>query len=245
MGSSMEQVRAFQQTLARPAGGFRTKRGMVESILSLPSCSGEDRTEKLIERLCQSSISIDTKKSGGSGVIVFADGSDALVLTARHVIEAALRSEKSKSLKLRNDGRSAKARRLLVAPHGIDVALVEARGNIGPPAPIGTEKPRLGAKVIVIGAGMGIDNSVSMGIVSKVFMEKARKFGYDIIQTDAVINPGNSGGGIFKAATGELVGVTCYKLVVGGKRLAEGGFAISVNLMLKAPLEGWRVVELA
>ncbi len=239
MGPRMKAAR-----MLAPEGGFIGKQGLVEELRKLASGPDEGRLERLIERLCQSSISIDTKGSGGSGVVISSEGRDALILTARHVIEPAFRSKKAKSIELRNDGISAKARRLLIAPRGIDAAIVETDGRLGPAVPLCPHPPRLGCGVIVIGAGMGIDNSVSMGIVSKRMEEKAGRLTYDIIQTDAMVNLGNSGGGVFRAATGELIGIVSYKLIVGGERLAEGGFAISVSILERAPLDGWKVFEL-
>ncbi len=239
MASALKAVHALVS-----GDGFKGKQGLREEILGLASCSGEERMEKLIERLCQSSISIDTRGSGGSGVIIYSEGRDALVLTARHVIEPACRSKKAGTLELKNDGIYARARRIFLPPHRIDAALLETEGRLGPAVPLCFERPRLGSGLIVIGAGMGIDNSVSMGIVSKRIEEKAKGFSYDVIQTDAVVNLGNSGGGVFKRSTGELIGIVSYKLVIGGERLAEGGFAISVSILMKAPMEGWKAVEL-
>ncbi len=225
--------------------GLAGRKGMLESIMK-GARHDDEKTEAMVEKLCRSSVTIDTKSSGGSGVIIHSDGEHAMILTCRHVIEPAYRSKKSKSLKVHNDGRTAEAVSLMIAPGGIDLAMLEVRGDIGPVAPMSFVRPRPGAGLIVIGAGMGIDNTVSMGIVSKVFKEKARGgFEYDIIHTDAATNPGNSGGGLFRASSGELVGILSYKLVVSGTHLAEGGFAISVDTLERIGTDGWKVVPLA
>lgn len=77
-----------------------------------------------------------------------------------------------------------------------------------------------GDDVFAIGNPLGLERSVSRGIVSN----RARNFqGLVYVQTTAQINPGNSGGPLFNAR-GEVVGVTNMKLILG-----EGlGFAIPV-----------------
>lgn len=223
---------------------FAAKQKLLEGIIK-GARKDDEKTEALVEKLCRSSVTIDTRSSGGSGVIIHSDGEHAVILTCRHVIEPAYRSKKAKSLKVHNDGRTAEAVSLMIAPGGIDLAMLEVRGDIGPVAPMSFVRPRPGAGLIVIGAGMGIDNSVSMGIVSKVFKENARGgFEYDVIHTDAATNPGNSGGGLFRANTGELVGILSYKLVVSGTHLAEGGFAIAVDTLERIAPDGWKAIKL-
>jgi serine protease Do len=78
-----------------------------------------------------------------------------------------------------------------------------------------------GDSVFAIGNPLGLDRSVSQGIIST----RARNFeGLTYIQTTAEINPGNSGGPLFNSR-GEVIGVTNMKLV-GGEGL---GFAIPIS----------------
>ena len=78
-----------------------------------------------------------------------------------------------------------------------------------------------GDSVFAIGNPLGLDRSVSQGIIST----RARNFeGITYIQTTAEINPGNSGGPLFNSR-GEVIGVTNMKLV-GGEGL---GFAIPIS----------------
>ena len=78
-----------------------------------------------------------------------------------------------------------------------------------------------GDSVFAIGNPLGLDRSVSQGIIST----RARNFeGLTYIQTTAEINPGNSGGPLFNSR-GEVIGVTNMKLL-GGEGL---GFAIPIS----------------
>lgn len=87
----------------------------------------------------------------------------------------------------------------------------------------GESDSKEGDDVFAIGNPLGLERSVSRGIVST----RNRNFqGLVYIQTTAQINPGNSGGPLFNSR-GEVVGVTNMKLILG-----EGlGFAIPVNYL--------------
>lgn len=65
----------------------------------------------------------------------------------------------------------------------------------------------IGEKVFAIGSPMGLENSISEGIVSG----KREKNGIKLVQTTAAISSGNSGGGLFNEK-GELLGITTFKL---------------------------------
>lgn len=239
----MARMLPSETSCVRKGGGFASKKTLLEEIMRSVS-AGPDRMEQLVERLCRSNVTIETKDAVGSGVIL-PGGGHGVILTARHVVADAIRRRRLKGLEIRNDGRSAKAVRILAAPHGIDLALVELDRRIGPAAALSPGRPRPGAPVIVIGAGMGIDNTVSMGIVSKVLTETARKgFEYQVLQTDAAISPGNSGGGVFSAGNGGLIAITSYKLRIGKRQLAEGGFAITAGNLQFLPAEDWKAFAL-
>lgn len=206
----------------------------------------DDERERHIEKICQSSVKIETKNSEGSGVIIGTDHYRTIIMTNRHVIDPAYRSKRSKTLEVMKEGRSAMAQRILIAPHGLDLAIIEVRGELGAQARISFTEHKPGAKVVVVGAGLGFENAVSMGIVSKLLVEKTRTgFEYDVIHTDAQVNLGNSGGGIFRFSSGELIGVVTYKLVAENKQLAEGGFAISIGMLGKIQKEEWKAVPLS
>lgn len=239
MGSMLRQLAKVH----RKRQEFADKSRLIESIMKTHR-TDDERVEQLVEELCKSSVTIDTKNSGGSGVVILA-GRQNLLLTCRHVIEPAIKSGRKKSLKIYNGEKTARAESIIAAPYGIDLALVEIDGVIGPAASMTFTRPRPGAGVMVIGAGMGIDNTVSMGIVSKIIAEKGRKgFGYEVFQTDAVVNPGNSGGGLFRSSSGELIGIITYKLKHGKSQLAEGGFGISTGTIAAIPKDEWKVVRL-
>jgi S1-C subfamily serine protease len=97
-------------------------------------------------------------------------------------------------------------------------------------APLGnSDALQVGDWAIAVGNPYGLDNTVTLGIVSSL-NRNARKLGIldkrlDLIQTDAAINPGNSGGPLLNAS-GEVVGINTLVRSGPGAGL---GFAIPIN----------------
>ena len=116
----------------------------------------------------------------------------------------------------------------------LDLALLKIEtpdGRTFPTVPLGdSDELKQGQPVFAIGAPLGLERSVSQGIISlKNRLEEGRIY----IQTTTQINPGNSGGPLFNLR-GEVVGVNNMKIVAAG---AEGlGFAIP-GAVLKAFLK--------
>ncbi len=81
---------------------------------------------------------------------------------------------------------------------------------------------------MAIGSPLGLDNSVTAGIVSAVNREVSDEDGnkYVAIQTDAAINSGNSGGALVNSK-GQVIGVNTLKL--SGTSVEGIGFAIPIN----------------
>ena len=142
------------------------------------------------------------QRSGGSGVIISADG---YIVTNNHVIEEATKLK----VKL-NDGRTFDAKLVGTDPT-TDVALIKIEEKDLPTIPFGNSNDlRLGEWVLAIGSPFDLQSTITAGIVSA----KARQLGVipdelrveSFIQTDAAVNPGNSGGALVNTR-GELVGI--------------------------------------
>ena len=143
------------------------------------------------------------------------------VVTNFHVIQGA----SSATVKLA-DGRDYQAALVGASPeHDIAVLKIGVGFKRPPAVPVGTSADlQVGQKVIAIGNPFGLEQTVTVGIVSA----KGRVIGAgpydDFIQTDASINPGNSGGPLFNAK-GEVIGINTA-IVRGGQGI---GFATPVN----------------
>jgi len=156
----------------------------------------------------------------GSGVIVSAQG-QGYVLTNNHVIAHATDIQV-----LLYDGRIAKAT-LVGADEETDLAVLKIDASNLPVIHLADEQQlRAGDVVLAIGNPLGLNQTVTMGIISAVGRQLNNASAEDFIQTDAAINLGNSGGALINTS-GELIGINT--LLIGKASGAEGiGFAIPV-----------------
>lgn len=156
----------------------------------------------------------------GSGVIVRAMGHD-YVLTNNHVIANAQDIQV-----LLYDGRIAKAT-LVGADEESDLAVLKIDASNLPVIHLADKQSlRAGDVVLAIGNPLGLNQTVTMGIVSAIGRQLNSSSAEDFIQTDAAINLGNSGGALVNTK-GRLVGINT--LLIGKPADAEGiGFAIPV-----------------
>src|SRR5229473_2047012 len=77
------------------------------------------------------------------------------------------------------------------------------------------QRPRVGQLVFAIGSPEGLQNSVTMGVISAIFRQPDPTKAMAYIQTDAPINPGNSGGPLVDM-NGSVVGINTFILSQGG-----------------------------
>ena len=175
------------------------------------------------------------RRSGGSGVILDPSG---YIVTNSHVIEGARRVQVLVP-RAADDGRGTS----IVRPRGVamdatiigvdsetDLAVLKVDGKNLPALPIGdSDALRQGQIVFAFGSPLGLENSVSMGIISAVGRQLELDDPMVYIQTDAPINPGNSGGPLVNA-DGRLVGINTLILSQSGGN--EGlGFAAPSNIV--------------
>jgi putative serine protease PepD len=124
-----------------------------------------------------------------------------------------------------------------------DLAVVRAQGVSGlTPIAIGSSKDvKVGEQVVAIGSPLGLQGTVTTGIVSALNRPVAAGDGsgknvtvLDAIQTDAAINPGNSGGALVNM-DGELIGVNSAIASMGGGE--GGGQSGSIGLGFAIPAD--------
>ena len=163
----------------------------------------------------------------GSGVIISTDGH---IMTASHVVEFA----NEVRVKLQN-GTSFQAD-VLSSSSAADVALLKLR-NVPPnlkAVKMGESKTsKIGEQVMIIGAPLGLEHSLSVGYISRKMNKNMLTNGEmaGFIQTDASINHGNSGGPMLNMK-GELIGIVSFILSQSGG--FEGlGFAVDIDTAKK------------
>jgi len=160
------------------------------------------------------------ERGTGSGFIIDAQG---LILTNAHVIEGA-----DRVLVTLKDGREF-AGEVLGEDPLTDLAVIRVEASGLPTVTLGdSEQLRPGEWAIAIGNPLGLDNTVTAGIISATGRSSSQVRVPDkrvsFIQTDAAINPGNSGGPLLNEQ-GQVIGVNTA--IIGG---AQGlGFAIPIN----------------
>ena len=128
----------------------------------------------------------------GSGVIVSSDG---YIVTNNHVVGGADKVEVRLS-----DGRGFPATIVGTDPKS-DVAIIKINKTGLPAIKIGdSSKLRIGSFVLAVGNPFGLEETVTMGIVSALGRSGLGITDYEnFIQTDAAINPGNSGGALVES----------------------------------------------
>ena len=170
----------------------------------------------------------------GSGVIVDPNG---YIMTNAHVVEGAQRIRVALPLPMSESSsqvpvgkRRILEARLLGLHKETDLALLKIDETDLPTLPLlSQQRPRVGQLVFAIGSPEGLQNSVTMGVVSALARQADPAKPLTYIQTDAPINPGNSGGPLVDM-NGSVVGINTFILSQGGG--SEGlGFAIPARVV--------------
>ena len=200
---TVESVDPFEEFFSNPFGGF------------FGQGNGGRR---------QRQVQTPKRAAAGSGVIISADG---YIVTNNHVVDGA--DELTVSL---NEGSKEYSARVIGADKTTDLALIKIDGKNLPAIQIAnSDNVKVGEWVLAVGNPLGLNNTVTAGIISA----KARTLGANgvesFIQTDAAINQGNSGGALVNTR-GELVGINAMLASPTGSNIGYG-FAIPTAIMNK------------
>ena len=175
----------------------------------------------------QEAASLTRQRTTGSGVVVDAEG---YIVTNAHVVRGAISVRVLVAGARRSESGAPLEAKIIGIDRGTDIALIKVdRGNLTT-LPFGdSDSLRQGDLVLAVGSPLGLQNSVSMGVVSS----PARQIGEDnplaYIQTDASINPGNSGGALINV-DGQLMGINSFIYTQSGG--SQGiGFAVPSNVV--------------
>ena len=177
---------------------------------------------------------LTAENSSGSGIILSADG---FILTNAHVVKNAHSVKVQLNIRAEREARAqgdTSFNRPLVGTivgvdHDTDLAVVKIERNNLPYLTFGNSHDlKQGEVVLALGNPLGLDNSVSFGVVSAVARQIKPDDAMVYIQTDAPINPGNSGGPLVDV-DGHVVGINTFILTQSGG--SEGiGFAIPSSI---------------
>jgi serine protease Do len=169
---------------------------------------------------------LSRQRSTGSGVILTRDG---YIVTNNHVVQGARKIEVRFASETRADSReSTVIAKLVGADRESDLAVIKVERVDLPVLDLGNSNDlKQGQVVMAFGNPLGLEGSVSMGIVSSVARRLHPEDAMVYVQTDAPINPGNSGGPLVDTE-GRVVGINTLIFTQSGG--SEGiGFAIPSN----------------
>ena len=219
------------------AGGTSITAAPSVPAASLPAGSVEQVAAKVVPSVVKLETDMGRASEEGSGIILSSDG---LILTNNHVVEAA--KDGSDTTITFADGRTTKFTVVGTDPSS-DIAVVKADGvsDLTPITLGSSANLKVGQDVVAIGSPLGLEGTVTTGIISALNRPVAaggdirnQNTVLDAIQTDAAINPGNSGGALVNM-NGELVGVNSAIATLGGDSAdAQSG---SIGLGFAIPID--------
>ncbi|MDO8623048.1 MAG: trypsin-like peptidase domain-containing protein [archaeon] len=192
--------------------------GSLDTQLTELKATASSDFSGIIEDVIPSVVTIRTDVAQGTGFIITQDGyivTNAHVLSGGHEVYAITSNQESKGGKL------------IGYNEMFDLALLKIDGNYQALELANSDDVQTGEKVIAIGNPLGLQFSVSEGIVSGVHRPGINNLEI-YIQTDAALNPGNSGGPLINKK-GEAIGMNNFK-AVGSENL---GFALESNYIKK------------
>lgn len=176
-------------------------------------------------------LSQQTAEASGSGIIISEDG---YILTNNHIVNSTessyyyeVSAASAVTVYLYNDSTPYEAE-IIGTDEDTDLAIIKINKQGLTPVELGnSDDVSVGEFVLAIGNPLGLQSSVTSGIVSAVNREvttEGKKF--VLIQTDAAINSGNSGGALVNSE-GKVIGINTLKL--SGTGIEGMGFAIPIN----------------
>jgi S1-C subfamily serine protease len=168
---------------------------------------------------------VDADRFSGTAFVIKTGDSGTTLLTNYHVV-AQLYESSGRTVSLEHDSQRFNARIVKVSPDD-DLAMLQSTDKF-PALTAVTEDVAQGAPVVVVGAPLGLAQSVTTGVVSAIRNDVPGEDGRTYIQFSAPINSGNSGGPVVNAQK-QVVGIATAKA-----QDAEGiGLAIPISVACK------------
>ena len=186
---------------------------------------------EIVAKVSTATVTIYTDKNLGSGFIISDDGK---IVTNFHVIKDVISNKKL--LIRRYDGSFLLVTKVLKIDKEYDLAILQAEGKNLPYLPLGdSDIIKIGEPICVIGAPLGLEATVSEGIISAIRELKGLQF----FQITAPVSPGNSGSPVVNRK-GEVIGIVVFQIPKGQNL----NFAIPVNILKKIMTETSKPISL-
>lgn len=176
---------------------------------------------------------VQSAEATGSGIIISNDG---YILTNNHIINSSDSSSyyqvsEATSIKvaLSSDTETSYDAEIIGTDELTDLAILKIDAKDLVPAEFGdSDSVQVGEFVLAVGSPLGLETSVTAGIVSGLNRTITTSDGttYTVTQTDCAINSGNSGGALVNSK-GQVIGINTLK--ISGTGIEGVGFAIPIN----------------
>jgi len=162
----------------------------------------------VVKEVEPSVVTIRTDIRLGSGVIYHSDGS---IVTDAHVVENE-QKQPFKNVQVQFADGSQSQGTVLGVDDVTDVGIIKVDRTGLPAAKFASSDPEVGSMTVVIGSPLGLEETVTAGIVSSLHRnmppsKESPHGAIDLLQTDAPISPGNSGGAVADS-TGQVIGLS-------------------------------------
>lgn len=205
----MTSAPSAPQAVSEPRMDTTVKREEPPQDLSGRSTVEEEKKElsvtEIIRATRQSVVVVKTPSSMGSGFFINSQGH---IVTNQHVLS------KADSAQIKTaEGQVFRVRKILRedAAGDLVIASTDATPAESKPVRLSSRLPDVGEKIVVIGSPLGLEQTVSDGIVSAV---RRNSHAVDLIQITAPVSPGNSGGPLFNMQ-GDVIGITTFQYRTG------------------------------
>ncbi len=211
-------------------GGVAADSGGDEPTATPPTATAQETAcdyAALFNRTIESVVSVRTQAGQGSGFVYQAENGTSHVVTNAHVVGNA------SSVIVQFDRDEYRNGTVVGRDVFSDLAVVrvDRTPDYVSALPVAGSDPVRGERVAALGNPLGLEETITQGIVSGVNRSMPTQFGFtipNVVQTDAAISPGSSGGPLV-TCDGTVVGVNAAGIVAQG---AENiGFAISPTLV--------------
>ena len=217
---TQSNINSLSEGLIETRNELESQLGTVQEEFSLLQASAGEDFSGIIEDSITSVVTIKTDKSQGTGFIIDKEG---YIITNYHVMQDA-----QEVTIITSDNDNHEVMGPVWYNLDFDIALLKISGTYNELRLGNSNNVQIGERVIAIGNPLGLEFSVTQGIVSGIHRRGTNELDA-YIQTDAALNPGNSGGPLINQK-GEIIGINNFKI-----RSAEGlGFALESNFIKQA-----------
>ncbi|MDE1848494.1 MAG: trypsin-like peptidase domain-containing protein [Nanoarchaeota archaeon] len=222
--TTQSQINSLSSSLLQLQNLTKSSQQNFQSQINLLKASSSGDFSGIIQSSLQSVVTVRTSAAQGTGFIIDSRG---YIVTNAHVL-ADSSGYLASNIQVITENQNTINAQFIGYNGNLDIALLKIPGTYTPLNLGNSGSVQVGDKVIAIGNPLGLQFSVSEGIISAINRQGINGLNY-YFQTDASLNPGNSGGPLINQQ-GQVIGINNFK-ISGGENL---GFALESNYIKQA-----------